>query len=63
MARVHRAEALSAHAEAAARILAANNDGAERGPWELDLHGLHAAEAAVALEQRLAGELRSGFGG
>ncbi len=50
-----RAEALASHAEAAARILAANNVSTERGPWELDLHGLHASEAVVALDHRLAG--------
>ena len=37
------------------RILAANNAGTERGPWELDLHGLHASEAVAALDRRLAG--------
>ena len=51
----HRAEALASHAEAAARILSANNVSAERGPWELDLHGLHPSEAVAALDERLAG--------
>ena len=51
----NRAEALAAHAEAAQRILDANNAGAERGPWELDLHGLHASEAIDALDERLTG--------
>ena len=51
----HRAEALASHEEAAARILAANNVSTERGPWELDLHGLHASEAVAALDHRLGG--------
>lgn len=43
--------AVQAHAAAAAAILAANNKG--KGPWELDLHGLHVSEAVGAVESRI----------
>lgn len=40
-----------AHTAAAAAIQAANNK--DKGPWELDLHGLHVAEAIDAVHARL----------
>ena len=47
-----RSQALQAHDAAAQRILHSNNEERGLGPLQLDLHGLHAAEAAQALEHR-----------
>ena len=44
--------AMAAHAEAAKKIEYANNAGRGLGQYELDLHGLHAAEAIEALDRR-----------
>ena len=49
-----RLAAQAAHAEAAHQIEHANNAGRGLGLSELDLHGLHAAEAVAALDRRSA---------
>lgn len=49
-ARLLRNRALGAHADAAARIEAASNEG--RDAWTLDLHGLHGGEATAAVDRR-----------
>ncbi|GIM11344.1 hypothetical protein Vretimale_14865 [Volvox reticuliferus] len=48
-----RQQAAKAHREAAKRIVAEMNEGRQLSEWELDLHGLHAAEAVETLAQRI----------
>ncbi|KAK9837791.1 hypothetical protein WJX74_005148 [Apatococcus lobatus] len=50
-ARGVRERAMAAHTAAAAAIQAANNK--DKGPWELDLHGLHVSEAIDAVAARI----------
>ncbi|GLI65623.1 hypothetical protein VaNZ11_009193 [Volvox africanus] len=48
-----RRQAAEAHGEAAKRIVLEMNEGRQLSEWELDLHGLHAAEAVEALARRI----------
>ncbi|GIL62000.1 hypothetical protein Vafri_16328 [Volvox africanus] len=48
-----RRQAAEAHREAAKRIVLEMNEGRQLSEWELDLHGLHAAEAVEALARRI----------